>query len=207
MTKRSRNATYPWKPALNRVLSAVVDELGIGSDGRAQALLGAVRAQDYVRSLDLADSLASQQYASAGEHFAWNQLAYLIKKCPLPAKGIDREAAARRKFYASEHRCKWINRRFIATRRREARGKEPRYATFLDSMRKDIRSLLGPSPNLEKILSAGRFGPGAAVGLHGDATHLLRKLGAEELTVTPSAVPYVREAFWHTISSGSSTSK
>jgi len=52
-----------------------------------------------------------------------------------------------------------------------------------------IRSVIGTTPSYRDVFHECDFGQGASVGVHGDATHVIRKLSREQKwTVTPGAI-------------------
>lgn len=160
------------------------------------AMHGAIRARDLSRVLSLADSLAGTAYSGAAEHFAANQIAALIKKYPFPnpeSLGLRPREAAMEKFLASEHRCKWINRRFRA---RRARSRSRPYQEFLWYASEWIRKVLGDEPDLKRIYDLCDFSSGASIGVHGNATNLGRKLSAISWSCTPSALTHAIDAIW-----------
>lgn len=150
----------------------------------ANTIQGFVRNQEWHKLLDYADYLSSQKYDDASQHFEANQFASLIKKYPFPtsiwgSKPLDPESTAREKFYASEQKCKEMNERFIGL----AYGENERF----QRMRDFIRYVLSDTPSLDDILDGGGFGPGASLGVHGNATNLARKVSSD-WSVTPMAL-------------------
>ncbi len=148
----------------------------------------ALRARKWRELYAAADYLSTQQYPTAHEHFVANQFALLIKKYPWKPKllGFDPEATSYESFRAAEKRCGLINRKFAILRMDPAR----------DSFRQEgklamawIRSVIGARPSYKAIFNECEFGQGASVGVHGDATHVIRKLSKEQAwTVTPGAI-------------------
>jgi hypothetical protein len=71
-----------------------------------------------------------------------------------------------------------------------------------------IGKLLGDEPDLPAIYAECGFGPGASIGVTGEATNLSRKLLAEKWTCTPSALPYALSSmksdfhFWEFLTRG-----
>lgn len=147
--------------------------------------LGHLRARNYLALIELADSLSGQKYPDAAEHFAANQFSHLIKKYPWPSDHVklDPEAQAKKKFWASEHYCKRVNQRFLCFNRRS-----PDEAP-LQRMRDFVSYVLGTEPRFSRIWSLCEFGPGASMGVHGDATSAARKI-ASSWTMTPGIVHY-----------------
>lgn len=139
---------------------------------------------NFSRLLEAADSWSSQKYDDAWQHFQANQWAALIKKYPYTPQELklDPEGVAKRKFLSSEHKCKWVNRKF-----RLLRSKRSPNEAFIDRARSFIRYVLGDAPDWEAVFNESGFGPGAAIGVSGNATNASRKLLAERYTVTPGA--------------------
>jgi hypothetical protein len=182
------DALYP------RVLRTLVESNRQAFDN-ADLLLVLIRARDWQRLYAWADSVPSTEYRGAAEHFAANQLSALVRKYPFSKAelpGFDPEATAIKKFLRSEYRCKWVNRRFVAA----SRHYEP-HAETLRRARNWIRWVLGDEPDLQQIYELCDFGPGASMGVHGNATNIGRKLLAREWSVTPGANPYARIAMWN----------
>lgn len=150
-------------------------------------LYDALRRRDFMSLYTLSDSLASQSYEVAAEHFAANQIALLIRKYPWPTVHLDlkpREAAIK-SFHTAERRCGRMNRKFAflsAYPHRDVMADESRRA------RHWIRTVIGSRPNYRACFDAADFGPGASVGVHGDATGYSAKTIAEHWTVTPGAL-------------------
>jgi len=134
-----------------------------------------------------ADSLVEQSYSTATEHFVANQLAALVRKYDFPSElnTFDPEEEARKKFLLSEQRCAEQNRR-MRDMMFVSRLQEP-----LHRMRSYIQYLLGTDVPLATIYEGCGFGPGAAIGTHGNATNLQRKL-LGDWTVGPGAYYYAR---------------
>lgn len=146
-----------------------------------------LRKRDFLGLYLAADSLSSQKYDDADEHFSANQIALLIKKFPWPIDLLDlkpRENAIS-SFYSSEKRCGLMNRKFACLgwdRSRDRFSQEARAARWW------IRSIIGSRPNYRSIFQKADFGPGASVGVHGDATSYAAKINAARWTVTPGAL-------------------
>lgn len=157
--------------------------------------IGFVRSKSWRRLLEYSDSLVSTVYDTAELHFSANQLAALVRKYPWdPALiGTDPKQQALTTFLASEHRCKWVNRWFIARRRTYDDKWEP----LLSRARAWIRHVLSDTPDLRAIYDKCDLTGGANVGVHGDATNLSRKLLADHWSVTPTALPFFAAALCH----------
>lgn len=136
---------------------------------------------------ELADSLGRQTYSTPREHFRANQIVALIKKYPFP-NGINPfnpESMAREKFSKAELKCAEFNALF-------KKGLHGEKEYFLARARAFIRYVLGESPNLAAIYGMCDFGPGASIGVHGNATNLARKLSCEKWSVSPGAYHFVK---------------
>jgi hypothetical protein len=148
----------------------------------------ALRRKDWPEFYKLADSLSTQQYSDATMHYVANQFALLVKKYPWDSKlvKLDPEKAAVESFFKAERRCGRINRKFSLLMNDPSRDlfrKEGKIAMAW------IRSVIGSAPSYPSIFRECDFGQGASVGVHGDATHLVRKLSNEQKwTVTPGAI-------------------
>jgi len=150
-------------------------------------LSGYFRAQRFDLALELADSLSELSHSDATTHFVANQFAQLIRKYPWNPKMVKThpETKAIESFLRSERRCKLLNRKFrLLDSRRDP------YCSDLSRMRGFIEYVLNGAPNLEEIFSSCAFGAGASVGVHGNATSLLRKLLADRWSVSPGAFTY-----------------
>lgn len=156
--------------------------------GPASRILRNPPGRESVLSLvDLADSLSSQKYEDALQHFKANQFSSLIRKYPFPdgVNPFTPEETAYRKFDRSEHICARINRRFLA--RTTRKGKPLPYVYELEKMRSFIRYCIGDRPPISRILDNCGFGPGASIGVNGNATNIGRKLLAQRWSVSPGA--------------------
>lgn len=147
---------------------------------------GLLEDQDWVNLYAYADQLSKQTYTTAHEHFVGQQWAALIKKFPFPKNILDLKPRdnAIAAFWAAEHRCKRVNQKFRLYRTLRSPNE-----ALLDRMRSFIAYVLGPL-DLDKVYDNCDFGPGAAIGVHGNATNISRKLLAEKWSVTPGAYSY-----------------
>lgn len=155
-----------------------------------RTLSGHFRGKRYDKVMDVADSLSSQSYEDATKHFVANQFSLLIRKYPWP-KGsllLDPEGQALKKFRQSERKCSFINRRFFLL----DQGRSA-YEPILNNLRAFIRYAIGDAPNVERIVAQAGFSSGASLGVHGQATHLAKKLSRGKWTCTPGALTY---AYW-----------
>lgn len=192
------------------LLEAALKDLG-ASELTAK-LTGLIRARKHARLLEVAAQFSalciekSLSYHDAGDiklarrtYYCGVQLEHLIKKVPFTGGDLHPRDMAWEKFQAAEWRCKRVNARFryhlmgdFGIGRRS--GRSLPYVRFLDEVRCEIRSLIGVEPDFEAIYAKCRYGPGAAVGISGQATHLLKKMDAN--TVTDGALPYAMDAVW-----------
>lgn len=156
-----------------------------------RTLSGYFRSKRFDLALSLADSLSAQKYADATSHFVANQFALLIRKYPWPPEvlNLDPEGAARRNFHRSERKCSLINRRFQIISRKGHSA----YDDQLSKVRNFIQYVIGPEPDMEKIVQKMGFSAGASLGVHGATTHLAKKLSREKWSCTPGALTY---AYW-----------
>jgi len=157
------------------------------SHGFLKPLSSALRSRDFLRLYEEADSLSSQKYDDATQHFVANQFALLIKKYPWPKDLLDLKPRERaiQTFHASERRCGLINRKFSILSGDRSRD---RFAKQAGSAKWWIRTVIGSRPNYRSVFQKADFGPGASVGVHGDATSYSAKILAESWTVTPGAL-------------------
>lgn len=155
----------------------------------ADTLHQKLRARDLKGLVETSDLLVEQMYPTAAEHFAANQLAALIRKYPYPSSVVafDKRDQAVRKFKQAEHVCKRVNARFRAFKRRNPFNYE------LEKARSWVRYVLGPF-ELRDMYDQCGWGPGASVGIHGNATNMARKLLSHEWSVSPGAFFYARSA-------------
>lgn len=153
-----------------------------------QPLSNAVRRKDWPDVYVQADYLSAQKYTDATLHFVANQFALLIKKYPWDSKlvKLDPEKTAIDAFFKAERRCGRVNRKFDLLQIDPGRD---RFRTEGKRAMAWIRAMIGSTPSYTAIMRECDFGQGASVGVHGDATHLIRKLSDEQKwTVTPGAI-------------------
>lgn len=180
-----REASY------GNLIRCVLDTNSFSEDIKLK-VSGYLRSKRYDLLLELADSLGRTEYPTATEHFVANQLAALIKKYPFKIAhlGVDPEAAALKKFHQAERLAGRYNLVFRLERKL---GYEREWGLRM-RMRRWIRKVIGEQPNYERIWPLCGFGPGASVGVSGNATHLARKFLEPRWSVTPSALPYALAA-------------
>lgn len=150
-------------------------------------LLSLIRGKSWGKLLLVADSMSEQSYSDATMHLVANQFSLLVKKYPWPPKVLNlkpRETAIR-KFMASEKRCGLMNRKFRLLQNDPGRDRLREQAV---RARVFIRSLLGARPDYAFVFRNGDFGSGASLGVHGNATHWVRKVSESEWTCTPGAL-------------------
>lgn len=149
-----------------------------------------LRDKDVPQLLDMADYLSSQLYDNATEHFVANQFAALIRKYPFSVdlSKTDPTKNAYEKFMKVERKCARINMRFKL--RRTRKGKAVPFEAEITTMRNFIRYVIGDAPNMADVFAECGFGPGASLGVHGDATNVARKLLSNTWTVSPGALTY-----------------
>lgn len=153
---------------------------------------------DMVRELvEWADAMSKQVYSTPELHYRMHQLFALIRKYPFDVQltGLNPTAAAQQTFRSAEHRCKRYNLRFRLMRKHPERFP---HADVIWHARGFIRSILGDEPNIAAITRACDFTPGAALGVHGNATNLARKIRASSWTVSSHALlPLFEQAIWN----------
>lgn len=155
-------------------------------------ILGYLRSRRYDLLLDKADALGDTEYDSPAQHYAVHQLVALIKKYPFfgPIPGVDPEKKAIEKFHEAERRCGRYNLIFRLERKLGRRR-----LSFLREYSRDwIRMVIGEEPNYSAIWPLCSFGPGASVGVSGNATHLAAKFLSPRWSVTPAALPFALAA-------------
>lgn len=150
-------------------------------------LSDSLRRRDFPELYRLADTLSTQKYGDATQHFVANQFALLIKKYPWPSNLLDLKPLenAVNAFRKSERRCGRINTKFSLLsndRSKDRFGKEAARAKYW------IRTIIGSRPNYRDVFERGDFGPGACLGVHGDATNYSAKFSAERWSVSPGAI-------------------
>lgn len=157
-------------------------------------LEGALRAKRFDLLLEWSDRPSPQLYDSSTDYFVDCQLSALIKKYPFSrfeVPGLDPQATALSKFESAEHKCKRVNQKFRAKRRRF----DP-YMQLKCYMREFILSTVGPSPDLLAIGEKCDFTSGASLLVGGSKTNIARKVYAQSWTSTPGALPYAIPMLW-----------
>lgn len=154
---------------------------------------GYVRESQWAKLYDWTECANTVVYSTPQEHYAVTQVGALVRKAPFHWRTLELqespESNAMHTFAASEIRCGEAN----------ARLRDPaNYGTYsfkIDYMRRWIAHVLGSKPNLLAIYDKADFSSGSAIGVHGNATNLYRKLFASDWSVTALALPYARSFF------------
>ncbi len=134
----------------------------------------------------LADSMVAQSYSTPASHFAANQFANLVRKFPFTDRNpFDPEREALSKFLVAEQSCDMMNYKMSTPL--------GSYEQVLWDMRHFTRYVLGDCPDLQSIFMSCDFGPGAAIGVHGNATNLGKKLSSS-WSVSDSAFSLAMQA-------------
>ena len=147
----------------------------------------ALRRRDFKDLYSLSDSLSEQKYPDAAQHYVANQFTLLIKKYPWPEIHLDLkpEERAINTFNSAERRCGLINRKFQFLSNDRSRD---RYKGELSVAKRAIRCIIGSTPSYKSWSEKCDFGPGASIGVHGNATNYLAKLTAKRWSVSPGAI-------------------
>lgn len=179
-----------------KILMEVLQQSSTGAYG--DRFCGLLRSGRYDLLYRESGLLSTEVYDSAAEHFAANQICYLIKKYPwgklIP--GLDPQSKAVEKFDEAEALCKKTNLRFS----RRLSLQRSRFFPLIEEMKRWIASCLGETPSFAAISDRSGHGTGANLGVHGNATNLFRKYTAERFTCTRGALPYVISSLWNDFS-------
>jgi hypothetical protein len=186
-----------------RMVKATAETYKVEHDPLSIAVVEAMEARNYGKVVEAAGSISTQLYAEKPflQAYGLNQLAALVTKVPWKDPALQPESKAWEVFHAGEHRCKRTNQRFRALKRNH----RLRYLSIRAKARAFIEVVLGDSPPLAQIYAGCDFGPGACVGVHGEATHAMAKLHSPEWTCTPSCIEYAYGALlnnqhaWHVV--------
>lgn len=140
--------------------------------------------EDWLESFNIADPT---EVGSVGKYFLLSQAKALVAKYRYPTPGLDTWAEERawEKFLASEQSCTEVNERLDASSKGLSEDE-------LSRMRGFIAYVLGDCPSYSELSSELAFGPGAALGIHGQATSSYRKLLADKWSVSSASVDYAR---------------
>jgi len=153
---------------------------------KAREGLSLLERRDFTGLIMFADSLSSTEFGTHTQHRVWNQIASLVRKYPFPpgSVALDPRARALETFLGSEHHCKRLNQRFYFYLNRRSP-----HERALSDARSWISYTLGDL-NLAEVWDQCAFGPGASIGVNGNATNMARKFLAKRWSVSPSAVYY-----------------
>lgn len=190
-------STLSWENYRKLIGNICLDHIG---QTWSAPILEFIRNEDISGLVAYADSLVAQKHATASEHLLANQIASLIRKYPFPKhlNPFDPEAKARDTFLKYEDVCRRMNEKFS---NQDSFWSESHFRNEFQLMYRFIRYVIGETPNLSDIYDKCYFGPGASVGVHGNATNLKRKI-ASDWSVSPSAFLYARSAVlnnWHLV--------
>lgn len=143
--------------------------------------------QDYPSLLVEADSLSERKHSDVTLHFVTNQFSQLIRKYPWDPKLVNTnpELKATEKFLLAERKCSRLNKKFALYDNYRSPNEG-----LLSKIRSFIRYHIDEAPVLDEIFNNCAFGAGASLGVHGNATNLLRKIAADKWTVSAGAYTY-----------------
>ena len=169
-----------------------------------QKMEGLLRSRHTKQAIEHADSMASQLYDTAAEHFAGNQIAALIRKYPFNPSPFDPEGAALELFLKNERRMWRVNRKlaiWASIRRIVKNPEDPSskcrpHLVAMTRMQNYCRKVLGPF-DIDKVQEGCDFGSGASTGVTGNATNLLRLIGGENWSGTRHALSHLCRALWN----------
>jgi hypothetical protein len=154
---------------------------------------GLARNRDWKGLIEEADSLVSQKYETATLHFVANQIAALIRKLE-DDFGLEPELTARLRFSQEYSRLRAFEQRFSAIRleHSEPLNRARGAMAFLLSTG-DVDMYGFPCIDHNRWMDRCDFPAGASLGVHGNATHVGRKIDSE-LTVSSRALDYAWRA-------------
>lgn len=157
---------------LSLTLSDVVNfipEVALLKEGRVyQAYMAVMAKCDRIIVVDAVTAWAKAQAKAA------------ISKLDIPE--LDPVGATVKLWWQDEAQCKRTNAKLRAWHNRhvkllaDADTRPPRFLREVERMREYIAYVLGDSPDIDRILSSSRYGPGTSVDVRGDATHYADKL-------------------------------
>lgn len=174
------------------LLDRLVRDLDVSSNLR-DLITPIIRDRNASDYMELQKFAEPQLYSSASSYKRNISALSFLKKFPFgKVTGVDPERTAESRFYRAEKLCRLTNKRVRFFRRF---GYRLDYKTRKDfhrifhAARLKISNWLGPL-DLNKIYDYTRHGPGASVGVSGDATTAYFKYMLSPYTVTPRALPY-----------------
>lgn len=132
------------------------------------------------------------EVGSVGKYFLLSQAKALVAKYDYEVPGLNAwaEERALEKFMATEQKCLEVNESIRASSGGPSEED-------IHSMRGFIAYVLRDVPSYDELRSELAFGPGAALGIHGQATSSYRKLLARKWSVSSASRDYAR-VFAHT---------
>lgn len=124
---------------------------------------------------------------TVGRYYLLSQAKALVAKYDYDVPGLNTLAEDRawNKFEAAELSCKAVNDSFRANTISLSQDELHRMRGFIAYVLRDV-------PSYEELSSKLAFGPGAAHGIHGQATSSYRKLLAKKWSVSCASVDYAR---------------
>lgn len=139
---------------------------------------------EWLPKFDIVDPTA---VGSVGKYFLLSQAKALVAKYAYEVPGLDAwaEERAMEKFMATEQKCLDVNESI----RRRSGGPS---SDELHRMRGFIAYVLRDCPSFDELSSFVAFGPGAALGTHGQDTSSYRKLLERKWSVSSASVDYAR---------------
>lgn len=170
--KVNSNQLY-WKLLANVVRTNFSDRVDY------QYLRSLIKDQNFDDLFDYTERLSLQLYEKPWLHYLGAQLHALVKKYPLPLTGVNPKEVAYTKFINNDLRIASITKEKLSTSE-----------FHLHHAAGVCQYVLGVEPDLNAILGACDFGPGASIGVHGNATNTHRKIGAKKWTCTDSCLRY-----------------
>lgn len=130
------------------------------------------------------------RYDSADRYFRDAAATDLLRKLAVTHPDLDPDGAARAKWYEAEDQCYRTNRRLFEINdfgTLSGCPVEPRLWTFIQTVKKNLRRLIGDAP---PAVFDGRFGPGATLSDRSRFTTVPNKMSTSP-TLTPSALYYL----------------
>jgi len=168
------------------------DDEEISSFGKA------IRQRDTAKLLSAAQSFQPQSMLYDGLHtsdfYVRYQLGSFLKK--YPEKGDDSKKRAIAKFHSADRECGLYNE----TNHRALLALDEKHPSFLgviQEIQHDILGLLDDFPNVDRLLSLSKHGPGTSLlgKLYANGkTTCFYKWSTLPYTVTPQCVPYAKTA-------------
>lgn len=181
----ARHANHNLWLVIDRVVKAhFMHEPRLTREEKAE-LRDSVALRDMARFYSCAEKLSLQSWDTVWLHYCTAQLFALVKKLPQEIKGFTPLETAEQKFFANDLRIGSFDKEWFSTLERENETARQR----INHMRLIISNVLGSEPDLSAILGKCDLGPGASIGVSGNATNVLRKLSVEVMSVTSRCLP------------------